>query len=115
MKHLVYDSYADMYMYAKLYHNRRPGIWSSSSDYVRLHLALQAAISSPDMYTAVNGSTTNTNAVTSVNTNTVVPAAPTVHLNAVSVNLNANGTISNDHIRMPPEGMESSENNYTLA
>lgn len=104
MKHLVYDSYADIYMYAKLYHNRRPGVWNSCADYVRLHLALQAALASPDLplYTTVNGSAANVNPnniSTSVNTNT----------------LTANGTISNEHIRMPPEGMESCEHNYTLA
>lgn len=86
MKHLVYDNHADIYMYAKLYHNRRPGVWSSCADYVRLHFALQAICNTPDLYTSVNGNINN-----------------------------INGTISNEKIRMPPEGMESCEPNHINA
>lgn len=87
-KHLAYDNHADIYMYAKLYHNRRPGIWGSSADYLRLHLALQALCNppegAPDLYTMTNG------------------------------NIGVNGIMSNDCIRVPPEGMESSGPKYSL-
>lgn len=87
MKHLVYDNHADIYMYAKLYHNRRPGIWTEAEDYMRLHVALQAACSAPDLRASqLNGTATP-----------------------------VNGTLSVDAIRMPPEGMESTEPNHNIA
>lgn len=47
-KHLHYDNHLDVYMYAKLYHNKRPGIWSSGvEDYLRLHRALYALCTAP--------------------------------------------------------------------
>lgn len=76
----MYDNHVDIYMYSKLYHNRRPGIWSSVEDYLKLHLAVQSLCTSttegmPDVYASANG--------------------------------NVNGSVSNDSVRMPPEGMES--------
>lgn len=76
-------------MYAKLYHNRRPGIWSSQDDYLRIHLAAKALCSqqeaTPDLYTLTNGGAA------------------------------LNGAISNDCIRVPPEGMESVGSRLTAA
>lgn len=63
-KHLAYEQKADIYMYAKLYHNKRPGIWLNVDDYMKLHLCVQAACCEtekylddvpPDMYTLANG------------------------------------------------------------
>lgn len=88
-KHLAYDNHADIYMYAKLYHNRRPGIWNSCADFLRLHMALQALCSppegAPDLYSMANG------------------------------NAGVNGTLSNDRIRVPPEGMESQGPRHAVA
>lgn len=46
-------------MYAKLYHNKRPGIWAKCEDYLRMHLAVQAVCSPPeetaDLYVIANG------------------------------------------------------------
>ncbi|KAL1492711.1 hypothetical protein ABEB36_010927 [Hypothenemus hampei] len=40
-RQLAFDGSADPYMYAKLYHNKRPGIWVSADDYMKLHFAVQ--------------------------------------------------------------------------
>lgn len=86
-KHLLYDNHIDVYMYAKLYHNRRPGIWSSSDDYLRIHLAVQALCNPPegvpDMYALANGT--------------------------------INGSLSTNCVRMPPEGMEAVGPQITVA
>lgn len=86
-KQLSYENHADVYMYAKLYHNKRPGVWSSSDDYLRLHLALQALCSPPE-------GTTDTYAMS---------------------NGTINGSLSNDCVRVPPEGMESIGPRLTVA
>ncbi|CAH1153716.1 unnamed protein product [Phaedon cochleariae] len=81
-KHLIYDNKVDVYMYTKLYHNKRPGIWISSDDYMKLHLCVQTLCSppepqiqevTPDLYAMTNGTVNN-------------------------------GSISTDCIRVPPEG-----------
>ncbi|XP_063928096.1 tyrosine-protein phosphatase 99A isoform X2 [Zophobas morio] len=86
-KHLMYDNHVDVYMYAKLYHNKRPGIWSSCDDYLRLHLAVQTLCSppegTPDLYAMTNGA--------------------------------VNGSLSNDCVRVPPEGMEAVGPRLTVA
>ncbi|KAF5274572.1 hypothetical protein FQA39_LY07184 [Lamprigera yunnana] len=78
-KQLAYEDHADIYMYSKLYHNKRPGIWSLCDNYLRLHLAIHALCSqsesSADRYTMANGT--------------------------------INGSLSNDCQRVPPEGMEA--------
>lgn len=38
--HLEYEKHADVYMYAKLYHNKRPGIWQVCDDYLFLYEAI---------------------------------------------------------------------------
>jgi len=42
MKQLEYESHADVYMYARLYHTRRPGVWRSQDDYLFLYRAVEA-------------------------------------------------------------------------
>lgn len=39
---IEYDKTANIYMYAKLYHNKRPGIWSSPNDIAMIHKILAA-------------------------------------------------------------------------
>ncbi|CAH1378086.1 unnamed protein product [Tenebrio molitor] len=86
-KHLMYDNHVDVYMYAKLYHNKRPGIWGSCEDYLRLHLAVQTLCcppeGTPDLYAMTNGA--------------------------------VNGSLSNDCVRVPPEGMEAVGPRLTVA
>lgn len=76
-------------MYAKLYHNRRPGIWASQDDYLRIHLAAKALCTppeaAPDLYALANGGAA------------------------------LNGSVSNDCVRVPPEGMEAVGSRLTAA
>ncbi|XP_049824073.1 tyrosine-protein phosphatase 99A isoform X2 [Aethina tumida] len=80
-KHLLHDDKIDVYMYAKLYHNKRPGIWTCIDDYLDLHLAVQTLCTStenaPDIFPTANGT--------------------------------ANGTVTADYLRISPEGMETIE------
>ncbi|XP_076351055.1 putative receptor-type tyrosine-protein phosphatase mosPTP-1 isoform X2 [Tachypleus tridentatus] len=43
-KQLQYEDRVDVYMYAKLYHMRRPGIWKTQDDYFFLYRALDSLI-----------------------------------------------------------------------
>ncbi|KAJ9581538.1 hypothetical protein L9F63_023279 [Diploptera punctata] len=70
-KQLEYENHVDVYMYAKLYHNKRPGIWKCQDDYLLLYRAMEAMASSmvntipppppaptpapPDLYLTANG------------------------------------------------------------
>ncbi|XP_017785982.1 PREDICTED: tyrosine-protein phosphatase 99A isoform X2 [Nicrophorus vespilloides] len=58
-KQLMFDNHIDIYMYVKLFHNRRPGIWNSLEEYVKLHLAMQTLCTppdgGPDIFVAANG------------------------------------------------------------
>lgn len=79
-KHLMYDNHVDVYMYSKLYHNRRPGIWSSADDYLRLHLGVQTLCNppegSPDLYAMANGA---------VNGSLSIECTSRVHLEGMEV------------------------------
>ncbi|XP_037071041.1 tyrosine-protein phosphatase 99A-like [Pollicipes pollicipes] len=44
MKQLEYESHADVYMYARLYHTRRPGVWRAQDDFLLLYRAAEALI-----------------------------------------------------------------------
>lgn len=79
-KHLTYDNHVDVYLYAKLYHNRRPGVWTSMTDYLQLHRAVQTLCSPPEN------------------------ATPDLYAVA---NTSLNCSVSNDCVRVPPEGMEA--------
>lgn len=63
-RHLAYEQKVDVYMYSKLYHNKRPGVWLSVDDYMKLHLCIQSICSEtekyleevpPDLFTLANG------------------------------------------------------------
>ncbi|XP_066247286.1 tyrosine-protein phosphatase 99A isoform X2 [Euwallacea similis] len=67
-KHLAYGQKVDIYMYSKLYHNKRPGVWQSIDDFMKLHLCVETICAeteknleevSSDMYTLANGVTKN--------------------------------------------------------
>ena len=74
-------------MHAKLYHNKRPGIWPTIEDYLRLHIAMLSLCTSDS---------SSSNALTMANG--VI-----------------NGSLCNDNIRIPPEGMEAVEPQLTVA
>lgn len=88
-KHLIYDNKVDVYMYAKLYHNKRPGIWISSDDYMRLHLCLQTLCFPPEK------------------ASTPILNDATPDLYAIPNGTVNNGSASTESIRVPPEGMEA--------
>ena len=44
MKQLEYESHADVYMYARLYQRRRPGVWPSREDYLFVYRAVEALV-----------------------------------------------------------------------
>ncbi|KAF0287130.1 Tyrosine-protein phosphatase 99A [Amphibalanus amphitrite] len=44
MKQLEYESHADVYMYARLYQRRRPGVWPSRENYLFLYRAVEALV-----------------------------------------------------------------------
>ncbi|XP_050313162.1 tyrosine-protein phosphatase 99A-like [Anthonomus grandis grandis] len=62
-RQLAYEQKVDVYMYAKLYHNKRPGIWLTLEDYLKLFLCVQSLISndkrleemSPNLGAKANG------------------------------------------------------------
>lgn len=98
-KQLEYENHVDVYMYAKLYHNKRPGIWKCQDDCLLLYRALESLASNmvnsipppppaptpapPDLYLTANG-----------------------HINGFVGNGNGPGQ-GNGSVRVPPEGMES--------
>ncbi|KAL0267726.1 UNVERIFIED_CONTAM: hypothetical protein PYX00_009910 [Menopon gallinae] len=45
-KQLAHEGHVDIYMYAKLYHIRRPGIWPEVNDYLFLYEAIEALANS---------------------------------------------------------------------
>ncbi|KAE8740671.1 hypothetical protein FOCC_FOCC013819 [Frankliniella occidentalis] len=63
-KQLEYENHADVYMYAKLYHNKHPGIWKSQEDFLLLYRALEA------MY----GSSNHSSAASAAGSGSGVPA-----------------------------------------
>ncbi|KAG8225885.1 hypothetical protein J437_LFUL006047 [Ladona fulva] len=94
MKQLEFENHVDVYMYAKLYHNRRPGIWKNEADYMYLYHATEALIATrgnqipppppaPDIYLTVNG-----------------------HVNGFVNNGNGLVNSGNGMTRLSPEGME---------
>ncbi|XP_046407157.1 tyrosine-protein phosphatase 99A [Ischnura elegans] len=97
MKQLEFEKHVDVYMYAKLYHNRRPGIWRSQDDYLYLYRAMEALIGTmgnqvaaptlaPDIYLTING-----------------------HVNGYVNNGNGHVNSGNGITRLSPEGMEPSQ------
>ncbi|UXI20835.1 hypothetical protein NH340_JMT06778 [Sarcoptes scabiei] len=74
-KQLNFEDSVDVYMYAKLYHLRRPGIWRSQDDYLFLYRALEALVNSStnlqyNAQTPPSASGTNVNTLTSTSSAT---------------------------------------------
>ncbi|XP_071438889.1 putative receptor-type tyrosine-protein phosphatase mosPTP-1 isoform X2 [Hetaerina americana] len=97
MKQLEFEKHVDVYMYAKLYHNRRPGIWRSLDDYLYLYRAMEALIGTmgnqvaaptlaPDIYLTING-----------------------NVNGYVNNGNGHVNSGNGITRLSPEGMEPAQ------
>ncbi|PSN58505.1 Tyrosine-protein phosphatase 99A [Blattella germanica] len=97
-KQLEYENHVDVYMYAKLYHNKRPGIWKCQDDYLLLYRAMEAIANSttttipppppaptpapPDLYLTANG-----------------------HINGFVGNGNGPGQ-GNGSVRVPPDAID---------
>ena len=77
-KQLNFEDCVDVYMYAKLYHLRRPGIWRSQDDYLFLYRALEALVSS----TQNDGMTPGTplSGAGTSNVNTLTSTSSATHL-----------------------------------
>ncbi|ODN00699.1 Tyrosine-protein phosphatase 99A [Orchesella cincta] len=102
MKQIHYENHADIYMYAKLYNEQRPGVWKTPDDYLLLYRCVESVVSTN------NGGTLPT--PTSPSPLLPPPSiesflasqiatAPNGHINGLIVH-NGNG-------RIPPEGMET--------
>ncbi|XP_046912035.2 protein tyrosine phosphatase 99A isoform X4 [Dermatophagoides farinae] len=74
-KQLNFEDCVDVYMYAKLYHLRRPGIWRSQDDYLFLYRALEALVSSSSTVQYTNAQTPQSGSGTNVNTLTSTSSA----------------------------------------
>ncbi|RWS15892.1 tyrosine-protein phosphatase 99A-like protein [Dinothrombium tinctorium] len=55
-KQLNFEDCVDVYMYAKLYHLRRPGIWRSQDDYLFLYRAIESLVSTLNLGEISDGS-----------------------------------------------------------
>ncbi|KAI2797964.1 Protein tyrosine phosphatase, partial [Blomia tropicalis] len=78
-KQLNFEDCVDVYMYAKLYHLRRPGIWRSQDDYLFLYRALEALVSSNASMVGFNPPTPPSGLGTS-NANTLTSTSSATHL-----------------------------------
>ncbi|KAK7794416.1 hypothetical protein R5R35_010393 [Gryllus longicercus] len=66
-KQLEYENHIDVYLYAKVFHNKRPGIWNTQDHYLYLYKAMEASSGNatnaipapppapPDLYLTANG------------------------------------------------------------
>lgn len=50
-KQMEYEKCVDVYLYAKLYHMRRPGIWKTQDDFLLLYRALESLLASEETNT----------------------------------------------------------------
>lgn len=86
-------------MYAKLYHNKRPGIWTSIDEYMKLHLGIQSLCNPPEPM--IHEVTVDLHVVTNGNVGNIENSESIENVANID-----NGGPSNDCIRVPPEGME---------
>lgn len=63
-KQLEYENHADVYMYAKLYHNKHPGVWKSQDDFLLLYRALEAMYGNSSHSSAASAAGSGTGAPT---------------------------------------------------
>ncbi|XP_043193040.1 tyrosine-protein phosphatase 99A-like [Amphibalanus amphitrite] len=100
MKQLEYESHADVYMYARLYQQRRPEVWRSQDDFLFLYRAVEALVASDAAAdAAAAGASPPPPDVTDVQRQTLRPI------------LKKGGArqrpASTATVRIPPDGMES--------
>ncbi|OXA53024.1 Tyrosine-protein phosphatase 99A [Folsomia candida] len=104
VKQMNLESHIDVYMYAKLYHEQRPGVWKNLDDYLFLYRCMEALTctsngiphtpTSPSPLLPPSG--TDPFITTTPN---ILP--PNGHMNGRIIH-NGNGTV-----RVPPDGMET--------
>lgn len=78
-KQLNFEDCVDVYMYAKLYHLRRPGIWRSQDDYLFLYRAIEALVSSSNATVPYSPPSPPSGVGTS-NANTLTSTSSATHL-----------------------------------
>ncbi|XP_064093654.1 tyrosine-protein phosphatase 99A-like isoform X2 [Macrobrachium nipponense] len=129
-----FEQYLDPYMYAKLYHNRRPSIWTNQDDILFVYRAMESYTASEGSHSGSSSDMAGLNdpvimpPVTTITpapsvpkaasslpvTSPQTPSAPVIPV-ATPASTCANGQVpSNGHatltgngtIRVPPEGME---------
>lgn len=120
MQQLMRDKHVDVYMYAKLYHSKRPNVWPSRDDYMFLYRCVEAlqrhlpappppATPPPSLHTSfslplqLNGYAAgggDTVSLTSLPPLCITPSASS----SVATSPTSNGDVV--CFRIPPEGME---------
>lgn len=78
-KQLNFEDCVDVYMYAKLYHLRRPGIWRSQDDYLLLYRGIEALVSSTNAVLPYSPPSPPSGVGTS-NANTLTSTSSATHL-----------------------------------
>ncbi|XP_060536953.1 tyrosine-protein phosphatase 99A isoform X2 [Cylas formicarius] len=135
-KHLAYEQKVDVYMYAKLYHNKRPGIWPSADDFLKLYLCVQTICGTPekyleeippDMFTIANGvkgrsAKSSENQPSCSRSPDGLPASNSTETSCP--NLQSSPDLkeviiepqpsANDFVRVPPEGLKIATSNTEM-
>ena len=99
LRHLDYENHVDVYQYAKVAHNRRPGIWKSQDDYLYLYRVSEAV--------CIDSKPSNGTASPVKRAGTTVAPYANGHCNGKP---SSNGSISG--LRVPPDGSETSTSSY---
>jgi receptor-type tyrosine-protein phosphatase gamma len=107
LRQLDFESHVDVYQYAKVSHNRRPGIWKSQDDYLYLYRVTEAVCF--EMEKKQKGTTSSANSVSP--SRRVVVQQQFQHkqpyTNGHCSNGHANGLPSFTTVRIPPDGSEA--------
>ncbi|XP_075218273.1 protein tyrosine phosphatase 99A isoform X2 [Lycorma delicatula] len=80
-KQIEFENQTDVCMYAKLYHNRRPGIWKSVNDYLLLYRALDYLSANKGVMGIPTPIPTTTTTTTITTTTTTSPLHPNGYSN----------------------------------
>ena len=98
MKQLQYESHADVYMYARLYQQRRPAVWRTQDDFLFLYRAVEALVAA-ECEEAESSLSPPPPDVTDVQRQTLRPI-----LKKAGSRQRPGSTAT---VRIPPDGMES--------
>ena len=104
LKQLDFENHVDVYQYAKVAHNRRPGIWNTQDDYLYLYRVCESVCHDLEKK---NGSF-----MVKHNDKNVIMSTVTPYTNGN--NHVTRSAFSPYSIRIPPEGMESAQSNDTI-